>query len=250
MTAITHAGLSDVGRVRQENEDRWFADAKQGLYLVADGMGGSIAGGVAAQIVVQVLPRLLRPKLDGVKTFDDPGIAEHVIAVIVELSDRLRNESKLQFGGRVAGSTVVLAVVREHRAIIAHLGDSRAYLLHDANLQPLTRDHSIVQLLLDTGELTAEEARQHPARGQLTRHVGMQSEPLPDATVVDLVPGDRLLLCSDGLCGVLDHLELAAILRQQRDPEKACQRLISTANNAGGEDNITAVVLAVSDICL
>jgi PPM family protein phosphatase len=248
MVSTTHAGLSDVGQIRQENQDRWFVDTVRGIYMVADGMAGIAAGGLAAQIVVEVLPRLLCSKLDALQGADDSELAQQILTSIVELSNRLRREGEAQVDAHGLGSTVVLAIVRECHAIIAHLGDSRAYRLHDANLKQLTEDHSIVQLLVETGEITAEEARQHPARGQLTRYVGMQSEPFPNSTVVNIVPGDRLLLCSDGLHGTLNDATIGAILRKHSAPEAACRRLIATANETGGPDNTTAVVVAISDV--
>ncbi len=245
MVSITHAGLTDVGRVRQENQDRWFADAEEGLYLIADGIGGSRDGGLAAQIVVEVLPPLLRARLQPFRDLADPTCQQELVATVAELSDRLQSESREQFGAGGLGSTVVLAVVRGTRALVAHLGDSRAYLLRGGRLQQLTHDHTLVQILIDSGEVTVQEAARHPARGQLTRYVGMPSEPLPESQLVELAADDRLLLCSDGLSGMLDGEVLTGILQRQSEPAEACRRLVEAANDAGGQDNITAVVMAV-----
>jgi PPM family protein phosphatase len=245
MSTISHAGLSDIGRVRSDNEDHWFADARQGLYLVADGIGGAAAGGLASQIVAEVLPRLLRLKLQDSENVADPQTTKQVAAALVELSERLREESRSALGLKGMGSTVVLALVRDDQAVVAHLGDSRAYLFHAGRLEQLTRDHTIVQLLVDRGEITAEEVASHPARGQLTRFVGMGTESLPETKTVNLAPGDRLLLCSDGLSGMLSDQQILEILSQQAAPEEACRQLIAAANEAGGKDNITAVIVVV-----
>lgn len=247
MSTISYAGLSDVGRVRTENEDRWFADPDQGLFLVADGIGGAVAGGLASQIVAEVLPRLLRNRLHGTRDPADAGVANQVSAALVELSERLREESRRAMGLKGMGSTVVLALVRQRQAVVAHMGDSRAYLLRAGRLEQLTKDHTIAQLLVDCGELAPEKAASHPAHGQLTRFVGMGIEALPETECIELSPGDRLLLCSDGLTGMLSDQQILAILSQQTAPDEACRHLIAAANEAGGKDNITAVVVAVGD---
>jgi len=247
MSAIAHAGRSDVGRVRQENEDHWFADPEMGLYLVADGMGGARAGGLASKAVVEVLPRLLRQKLKGIRHLDDPAATAQVLAALREMSDRLQNESRGKPGISGLGSTVVLVLVSDRQSLVAHMGDSRAYLLHDRRLEQLTKDHSMCQLLVDCGEITPEEMKSHPARGQLTRFVGMRDKPLPEARVAMLAPGDRLLLCTDGLSGMLSKEQLTDLLNQQSSPEEACQALVAAANEAGGKDNITVVVVSLPD---
>jgi protein phosphatase len=247
MSTISSAGLSDVGRVRTENEDHWFADPQQGLYLVADGIGGAAAGGLASQIVAEVLPPLLRSKLRGAKDLAGPEIARQVSAALVELSERLREESQDALGLKGMGSTVVLTLVRDRQAVVAHMGDSRAYLLRTGRLEQLTKDHTLAQLLVDRGEIAPEEAVSHPARGRLTQFVGMGMEAIPDTESLELAPGDRLLLCSDGLTGMLSDQQILEILSQQTAPAEACRRLIDAANEAGGKDNITALIVAVGN---
>ena len=247
MSRITYAGLSDVGRVRPENEDRWFADSEQGLFLVADGVGGAAAGGLAAEAVVEVLPPLLRKKLGRIERVRDPEAVQRVVEALVELSNRLRQESEARPGMAGTGSTVVLALIRDDHALVAHMGDSRAYLARGRRLERLTRDHSLVQLLVECGEVDPARAATHPARGQLTRFVGMPDEPLPEARLVKLAPGDRLLLCSDGLTGMLDDRRLAAILARELVAADACRHLVEAANEAGGKDNITVVIVTISD---
>jgi len=247
MATISYAGLSDVGRVRTENEDHWFADPGQGLYLVADGIGGSAAGGLASQIVAEVLPRLLHNRLHEAKEPAGPHIANQVSAALVEISERLWLESRNALGLKGMGSTVVLALVRDRHAVVAHMGDSRAYLLQAGRLEPLTKDHTIAQLLVNRGQITSEEAASHPAHGQLTRFVGMSMEAIPETKRIELSPDDRLLLCSDGLTGMLSDQQILEILSRQIISEEACRQLIDAANQAGGKDNVTAVIVAVGN---
>jgi len=125
------------------------------------------------------------------------------------------------------------------------MGDSRAYFLRDGTLQRLTKDHTIVQLLSDAGEISAEETATHPARGRLTHFVGMEGEPLPETRLLEIHPGDRLLLCSDGLTTLVGDQQLSSIMRHAGPPEITCVRLIQAANEAGGTDNITVIVTDV-----
>lgn len=246
MITLSYAGLTDQGRVRTQNEDNWVADPDQGLCVVSDGMGGQFAGALAAKIVVETLPSLLRKQMRGIEDVADPEATRRLLTALAELSDQVRNGSQGQPGLDGMGATVVLALIRGSHALIAHMGDSRAYLLRQGRLEQLTRDHSLIQLLLDCGEITPEEAACHPARGQLTRYVGMMGEALPEARLLKLCPGDCLLLCSDGLTGMVSDAELLAILRKKLSPKASCKRLISAANAAGGKDNITAVIISFS----
>jgi PPM family protein phosphatase len=243
----TYAGLTDIGRVRTTNEDRWFADPAMGLYVVADGMGGEYSGGLASKLVVETLPNLLKRSLANHADLSDGSVQECVRVQLCRLSETIREESRDQPGLDGMGSTVVAALVRDQRALIAHLGDSRAYRLREDRLEQLTRDHSIVQLLIDAGELSPDQALTHPARGQLRRYVGMDGEPLPEVRVLDLAAGDALLLCSDGVTGMLDDHSIESLLSEHADAESACRSLIDAALSAGGEDNVTCLVLRLKD---
>ncbi|MCY7275751.1 MAG: protein phosphatase 2C domain-containing protein [Phormidesmis sp. CAN_BIN44] len=235
----TYAGLTDPGRVRQQNQDCWVADLKQGSYIVSDGVAGGFAGDLAAKYVVEALPRLLQQRLH---QFVGSIEAFPLQDVIVELSNCLRSKAENQPGLDGMGATVVVALIQQSQALIGHLGDSRAYLWRQGTLQQLTKDHALVQLLLDCGEVTSEEAVSHPSRSQLTRYVGMGEPVLPEIQFVQLQPGDHLLLCSDGLTNMLKDDELLTILNQEGTLQEACQALIDSANVAGGRDNITALL--------
>lgn len=245
MSRITHAAMSDLGRVRTENEDRWFVDAEQGLYLVADGMGGTFGGGLAAEAVSRVLPRMLQQKFEGQATVDYSETERFTVDALIELSSHIRQQAQKRLGVKQIGSTIVLAIIRNGYALVASLGDSRAYLLRDGKLQQITKDDSIVQLLLDCGEITPDQVATHPARGQLTRFVGMEGQPRPETHRVELQANDRLLLCSDGLTGMIDDARIAEILEDDAQPGEACRRLVDAANEAAGKDNITVLVIRV-----
>jgi protein phosphatase len=242
---LHHAGRSDVGRVRASNADRWLADPAQQLYLVTDGMGGQSAGGLASRLVVEVLPGQVRKAVGGARDFSDPATSARVVEAVAEMSRGMQQESEGRPGLSGMGTTLLLVLVRAAQALVVHLGDSRAYLWRDKELARLTKDHTLVQLLLDGGLLSPEEAANHPARNRLTRFVGMPGEPLPEWRLVDLFSRDRLLLCTDGLPHALDDQHLCSLLAEASEPACACERLVNAANAAGGEDNITALVLMV-----
>jgi serine/threonine protein phosphatase PrpC len=231
-------GATDVGRVRKHNEDAFALLPEAGLFVVADGMGGLAGGETAAQVVTQVLPALLEKRLA-----DRQDVEAVVRECIADLSQATRKWAANLPGISGMGSTVVLALVQGENACIAHMGDSRAYLYRQGGLILLTDDHSVVGILLRSGEITAEQAVNHPARSKLSRYVGMESVVHPDVKMVRMQAGDRLLLCSDGLTGMVVDAGIAQILASQPDPRAAARRLVGSANEAGGKDNVTAVVI-------
>jgi protein phosphatase len=166
---------------------------------------------------------------------------------IATLSTQLRQQTQYEPGLAGMGSTVVCALVRGSKALVAHLGDSRAYLLRAGRLKQLTRDHTLVQALLQSGEITPEEAATHPARGRLTRAVGMVGEPLPLTRLLELHPGDVVMLSTDGLTGMVSDGQILPILSEPAPLEMQCRRLVDAANAAGGKDNITVVLLGFAE---
>lgn len=239
------AGLSDPGRRRAYNEDRWLADPALGLYVVADGLGGAEGGEMAAQWVVDALPPLLRKHLRGVHDLADPRAAERVCEVLTDLNNQLYGEGQKHPFLNGMGAAVVCALVWEHRALIAHLGDCRAYRFRHGELEQLTRDHSAVQDLVDAGRITMKQAAYHPSAGKLTRYVGYGHTAVPETCMREVSRGDRLLLCSDGLYSLVDDEEMAGILKLDLSTADACRLLIDTANLQGGDDNITAVIVPI-----
>ncbi len=223
------AAATDIGHVRERNEDRYLIAGP--VVAVADGMGGHLGGEIAASIATQVLERL---------TERGEG----------SLADRVREANRAVFARSARdrsvagmGTTLTAAELRGDRAHLAHVGDSRAYLLRDGALTRLTEDHTLVQRMVRDGELTPAQAERHPHRNILTRVVGVEPDVEVDELTVELRPGDRLLLCSDGLTGMLPEARIAAILGEEPDPRAAADRLVDEANAAGGVDNITVVVV-------
>jgi protein phosphatase len=241
MLAIRHAGLSDIGRHHQRNEDRWYANAERGIYFITDGM----ANEVTPHFVAEELPFLLRDELASLDDLADPWSASALQGLLLRFNDQLlARRLDLWEGGSNLGATLVLALVRADKVLLAHLGDSRIYLHRGGRLEQLTRDHSIVQKMVDNGLLSAEAAAARRANGGPTRFLGMPAKAVADVRLLPLQVGDRLLLCSDGLTEMLYDDDIAAILDKSPDVQEACRRLVDAANVAGGHDNITVLLVA------
>ncbi|MBF0606617.1 MAG: Stp1/IreP family PP2C-type Ser/Thr phosphatase [Candidatus Magnetobacterium sp. LHC-1] len=240
---ISYAGLTDKGRIRKRNEDNWSVDPEKGVYIVSDGMGGHAAGDLASRLVVEMLPILLNKRMKDVTALNSAKATEQLNVALTELNEQVRSVSKSKPGLSGMGATVVLLLVRDMTALLAHMGDSRAYLLRNGKFKQMTMDHSVIQVLINSGEITPEEASTHPARGKITRCIGMAGDALPETMLLELKPGDRILLCSDGLTGMLTDNTIMDIISEYRDNKAACQALIDSANNAGGLDNITVVLV-------
>ena len=237
------AGRSDTGRLREANEDSFALLPDRGLFVVSDGMGGHRAGDVASGIVVRVLPEIWAKRWSSIRSRKALTIQTALRDAIVELSRQLHDAAAAQSDLAGAGATVVLAFLHRATAFVAHMGDSRAYMWRRGTLARLTEDHTVASLLARNGEISFAEVATHPAAGALSRYVGMKGVVYPDVRAVGLAPGDRLLLCTDGLTGTVSEKLLGGVLARARGPEAACQRLIYAANAAGGRDNVTAVVV-------
>ena len=238
------AALSDVGRVRANNQDSLAVVPEQGLLIVSDGMGGHNAGDLASTIVVEALPRMIEKALSN---FSEPNLSQITDSIrdsIVSLSNEIWRRSRKEPELAGMGATVVVAMFHDSRALIAHMGNaSRAYIFRSGELQLLTEDHSLVGFLLREGQITPEQALEHPARGKLSRYVGMQGEVFPDVQMLELISGDRLLLCTDGLTGEVSDFKIGNILNDGLDLEKMSSALIDATNEAGGADNITVALV-------
>ncbi len=239
-------GLTDVGRRREKNEDAFFLDTVLGFYAVADGMGGHAAGEVASHLAIETLGEAMRREGwdPGHATYEEG--AERLQEAIAEANRRICESIVDHDERRGMGTTLVALVALDHRAIIAHVGDSRAYLIREGQIHRLTSDHSWVNEQVKLGLLTDDDAQRHPMRNIVTRALGSRAEVAIDLSIETLAPGDTFLLCSDGLNTMLSDPEIHEILtRHGGDPEAACQALVSAANARGGEDNVTVIVLAV-----
>jgi len=231
---------TDVGRARSGNEDSYFCGRT--VFAVADGLGGHQGGEVASAAAVEPLAAL-----DGREFADPAEAADELTAAIREANAAILDRAGGDPGLWGMGTTVTAAALAgEHHLQLAHVGDSRAYLLRDGSLEQLTTDHTVVAELVRRGRLTPAQAAIHPERSILTRAVGLDPRiPVDTPDPLELQDGDQVLLCSDGLTEPVDDDQIAQLLSAEPDGNAACQALIDAANAAGGPDNITVVLLRV-----
>jgi protein phosphatase len=240
---------TDTGRVRALNEDAYMLRADEGLFVVCDGMGGAPAGEVASRMAVDAIVRHLGEPASSRASSSAPEYQPHTnrLAEVVRRSNEVIYD-QAQKDPRQAGmgTTVVGAWIRQHVVGVAHVGDSRAYLWHDQRLEPLTRDHSLVEAHLAAG--LVEEVRRLPVEQQnvLVRVLGREPDVEVDLKEVPVQSGDYLLLCSDGLTRMVPEYVMARAFHEFQDPQRICDVLIAAANGNGGADNITVVVVEVS----
>ncbi len=228
---------SDLGRQRQGNEDNYFVRAP--LFAVADGMGGAQAGEVASEIAAESF----EPGLPS-----DGTPAEGLARIIQAANRRIHDRSRAEADLAGMGTTVTAAYVGESEVTIAHVGDSRAYVMRDGEVVRLTRDHSLVGELIARGKLTEEQAETHPQRSVITRALGPEASVEVDVDTFQGRDGDVFLLCSDGLTSMIPESRLTPILIRARSLRDAGRELIDAANEAGGRDNITVVLFRLEDV--
>ncbi|QFZ23068.1 PP2C family protein-serine/threonine phosphatase [Saccharothrix syringae] len=234
MYALRYAVGTDPGLRREANEDSVYCSER--LFAVADGMGGHAYGEVASSIAVGVLAEL------DVEADDPLGeLAEAARRIAIRLTD-LAEEN---FDMRGMGTTLTALVWDGERFAVGHIGDSRCYLVRDGELSQVTRDHTMVQALVDDGRMSAEQADEHPGRSMLMRALQAGSAHDPDLFFQEVRAGDRYLICSDGLSDVVTAAEIASLLSADPDGEQTVRALIAAANARGGPDNITCLVVDV-----
>lgn len=224
---------TEVGHVREHNEDSLVVTPP--LFAVADGMGGHEAGEVASEVAINTLAELAPASPDG------DALARAVVAANLEV---IKAPGK-GIGREGMGTTLTAAVLEGERLVIAQVGDSRAYLLHQGRLQQLTRDHSLMADMIEAGQLTEAEARVHPNRSVITRAIGSDPHMQPDIYELNVETGDRILLCSDGVTTMLEDPQIARIMGSSETAQECADNLVAAALDAGGYDNATAVVMDV-----
>lgn len=244
--------ITDVGKLRDHNEDTALVimgahdgddgPSPFGLFVLADGMGGHRAGEVASSLAARVaahhiMRRLYIPSLLG-QAQDRESAA--MVKVLIDAVRAANRAVSTEAPG--SGTTLICALVRDKDAYIAHVGDSRAYVLTEEGLEQITEDHSLVDRLVSAGRLTPDEAAVHPQRNVLYRAVGQGGTLEVDTHVRGMQSGERLLLCSDGLWGMVEEDEIVSLIRNASSSQAACEDLVAAANQAGGSDNITAVL--------
>lgn len=228
-----YGSRTEIGNVREHNEDS--LTVLPPLFAVADGMGGHEAGEVASEITINTLNDLAPQSAD----------AEALARAVVAANLNVIKAPSQGVGREGMGTTLTAAILEKERLVIAQVGDSRAYLLHNGSLQQLTRDHSLMADMIEAGQLTEAEARVHPNRSVITRAIGSDPHMQPDLYELNVETGDRLMLCSDGICGMIEDHEIASIMRQAPSAQSCADQLVEAALAAGGFDNATAVVVDV-----
>jgi len=249
--SIEARGVTDVGRRREQNEDAFLIDMEAALFVVADGMGGHAGGGTASAIAVKTIQERIRDaRASSPASFEAPSAADashftSVLRLAVESACRAIYGAAQEDPSLAGmGTTVTAALVAGHTAFIAHVGDSRCYLLRGGRIFQLSEDHSLVNEQLKAGAITEEEARQSRFRNIITRSVGFEEDVLVDVVGLELEKGDAIVLCCDGLSNQVadaEILEIATSYRLAQAPE----RLVALANERGGDDNITVIVVKV-----
>jgi protein phosphatase len=253
MLRVSSAVATDPGLRRDSNEDSYCARPDLGLYLVADGMGGHAAGEVASRMAVETIEAFINDtrdadvnrtwpfpydtnlSLDGNRIKAAFRLANRRLAAAIESDDTLRGMA----------TTAVAVLLGSGTPVVAHVGDSRAYMLRDGSFQQLTQDHSWVGEQVRAGVLSDADARRHPWRNVVTRALSGGDDPHVDVHELEVRTGDRLIICSDGLSGVVPFEKLQTIVSNTSGLDETCQALIAAANDAGGPDNITVAMLKV-----
>jgi serine/threonine protein phosphatase PrpC len=248
--ALTIGKCTLLGNYRENNEDavevKQFPDMT--LCIVADGMGGQAAGEIASKRAIEVVPRELRKHL--ATTVSGEQSKEVIRKAVVQANEEIIAMASLDRDLRNMGTTVVTAVWRKgNELFITNLGDSRAYLIRGDSIEQLTVDHSLAQALVENKTISATEAREHKFRNVLWKYLGSKEVGEgPEVTLVPLMAGDRFLLCSDGLSGVVADAQLLSFVKEQPDPQQCADGLGQLALDSGSRDNVSCIVIAVSNV--
>lgn len=230
---------SDIGKLRENNEDSLFADEQLGIFIVADGMGGHQGGEVASKMAVDILSASIKDVMENSGVDLRHTIREAIHKANASIYDRGQRDKDLTG----MGTTMVLAVFRGDDVYIAHVGDSRAYQVKAETIRQITSDHSLAACHVRAGEMTAEEARVSSLRHILTMALGSGGLIEPEMSTVKLMDGDYILLCTDGLTDEMTDEEIKGIVGSSNTPQIICDALVDTANKKGGRDNITVLIV-------
>ncbi|MFC4023201.1 Stp1/IreP family PP2C-type Ser/Thr phosphatase [Oceanobacillus longus] len=235
--------LTDRGQVRSHNEDAggiFFNTDQQLIAVIADGMGGHQAGDVASKLATE----LVRDKWKSTSDLKTPGeIEAWLSATITDINQSIYKHSLVNKEYEGMGTTIVVVVCTKEFITIAHVGDSRCYLLNDTGFKQITQDHSLVNELVRSGQISKDDAEQHPRKNILLKAIGTEQQVTEDILTVEWGEGNRLLLCSDGLSNKLNDTELAAFTQKPNHLKEIGSEMINLANDRGGEDNITLILI-------
>lgn len=253
---IKSCGITDIGRKRQRNEDSYLVNDSIHLYIVADGMGGHAGGEFASKIAVSTVEEIItgddrlksglseRTFLDHERLLGDDSEQDYLRDAITRAGNMISQKAVDQPELRGMGTTATVMHFSKDKAYIAHVGDSRAYCVRNKKITQMTEDHSLVHEQLKSGLITQEEARTHQLRNIITRSVGVQEDVETDTIVWQVQEGDVYLMCSDGLSNMVSDSEMQEIVNQA-DLESAARALVDLANDRGGDDNITVILIQV-----
>ena len=244
---ITSCGMTDVGLKRVHNEDNFLINEEVGIYVVCDGMGGHAGGEIASAIAVHTIDEAFSlMSLENQSLEDmDRVISQHITSIVQLAGKTIFDEAKRERRYRGMGTTSVMTY--EGKAYIAHVGDSRGYLLRKNRIEQLTEDHSLVNERIRAGYLTVEEAKNFRLKNVITRSLGFENEVEVDIQIVSLEVGDVIMMCSDGLCNLVEAEQMARVMIEN-PLQKATRTLIHMACDAGGDDNITVVMFRVDEL--
>ena len=247
---IRYASRTDVGMVRAHNEDYFALIEDERLFIVADGMGGHASGDIASKMSADIIGEFYRITRDPDAAWPFPydntlSYAENRMVSSIRLANaKIHHAATKHRSQRGMGTTIVTFTLNGDRGYVAHVGDSRCYLVRRGRIQGLTRDHSLLEDYKDARpDLTEEEIRDFPHKNVITRALGMRDSVEVDLCEIEIEDGDRYMLCSDGLCGMLEDEEILDIVLGAADPESAVRELVDRSNDAGGTDNITAMIV-------
>ena len=247
----TGQAITDVGKVRTRNEDSYLVDNELGLYMVADGMGGHAGGDQASQTAVAEIKNAINGDIqeNGNATASSESgsrteAESRLINAVKIANEKIHDRSQIDESVRGMGTTITALLVHDNVATIGHVGDSRAYILRDGKLSQITEDHSWVNEQVKAGLLKPEDAKNHPYKNVITRSLGHERGVYVDVMSLDMQPGDKYFICSDGLSNLVDDAEVQSIVANN-ETNDALESLVSLANSRGGHDNITMVILSV-----
>lgn len=235
---------TDIGRVRKVNQDAVKTEVisdNLAWSVVCDGMGGQAGGDIASNIAVIMISKFLSDNLSELKTSDE--IKSVIYEAVSSANQAIYLKSEKDKNLKSMGTTVIVCVVSMNKLYVAHMGDSRAYLISDDEITQITTDHSMVQEMLDNGKLTIEEARNHPQKNIITRALGVNPEIKLEYNTIDIQKGNIILSCTDGLTNTVEEQDIYNICKKCNNKEEAVGKLISKGNKNGGNDNITVSLI-------
>ncbi len=236
-------GATDAGKMRPHNEDSFVISEKKGLYIVSDGMGGYEAGEIASGIAVELINEYFTFDLISLLRKGDEGTGSELKLSVHAANEKILKLAEDNPSHRGMGCTVVAALIINDGLHLCHVGDSRAYVCNRTGIHLLTTDHSAVMDLVKSGRMSLEQARNSPAKNRLSQAIGASGPVEPEYGFCQVNDGDKIVLCSDGLWDMLSDRDIFQIVKKKKPIKDLCEKLVRAANEAGGHDNITAVVI-------